>query len=138
MTLTKTQLNSKQISNLACKYKKDLKRNSTPAEKHFKKILKKYNICFKFQGIIYTPKNFYLTDFLIFNKPKTIIEVDGNYHKDLKQVGYDNWRSREIKKTRYKEFRIVRITNKEVFNGKAEQKIINLFPRQYRKYFKNE
>lgn len=121
-----------KIEVIASAYRSKLKKKPTLAEIEFIKILKTYKIPFGFQKIIYTPTNFFIIDFLIIMKPRRIIEIDGNYH--LNNKDYDKERELKILKTRYKKYKFLRITNDEVFNGKA----LEILQQTYKKKFKNK
>lgn len=127
---SKIVLNMERMDELACSRKKELKRRPTLAEEKFKEILRKYKIPFSFQKIVYTPNMFYIIDFRIAMKPRKIIEIDGSSHDNPIK---DKIREDCILKTRtYKKYKFVRITNEEVFNGKAVDILELIYPRKFR------
>lgn len=119
---------------VAVERKKYLIKNSTIAEKEFKVLLKKYGINFSFQSIIYTPKRYFIVDFIVRTKPRKgkIIEIDGSSH-DLKK-DYDLQREFLINRTRWKNFQFIRIKNEQVFNGEAEEIVRKNFIKYANKY----
>ena len=131
--LSRRVQNMQKIGLLANKRKCLLKIAPTKAEIIVKGILEKYNIPFHFQRIVYTPRMFYILDFTIQTKPRTIIEVDGGLHKD--RATYDKRRERDILHTRaYKKYAFLRITNQQVFNGDVHDIIRRRFPKFYLSY----
>lgn len=132
--VSKTVENMQRMERIAIERKKYLIKNITRAEKEFIVLLKKYQINFKFQSIIYTPKRYFIIDFLIRTKPKSgkIIEIDGSSHYFKKN--YDLQRELLIKSTRWKNFQFIRIKNEQVFNGEAEQIVRKNFIKYTNKY----
>ena len=115
---------------IACKYKRQLKHHPTPAESKFVEILKKYKIPYSFQKIICVGHRFFIIDFKIIMKPWTLIEIDGDSH--TKNEEYDNNRTKLILTTRkYKKYKLIRIKNEEVFNGKALEILKTLYKRKF-------
>lgn len=108
------------------KHKQALMTNRTMAEKGLIEILQINNIRFEFQRIFnvetskkpkYKIVDFYLPDY------KLVVEVDGNYHQDIKQVRKDHGRTNKlIKKAGIDN--VVRFTNDEIEHLDHEQ-IIN-------------
>ena len=120
------------MGKIAAERKSKLKRNPTPAERAFREILKSYNLQAGFQKIVYTPKHFYILDFVFPMKPRTIIELDGSAHDG--REWYDQARTEDILKTRtYKHYTVIRIKNEDVFNGNAEVILKARYPAFFRK-----
>ena len=84
----KEELKEEPKENTAERYKHILEVNATYAERLFKSFLTG-KIDFEFQKIIYTDnKHFFIADFYIPSK-NLIIELDGEYHNDIKQQDKD-------------------------------------------------
>jgi len=123
------------MGKIAAQRKSRLKHNPTPAEKTFKELLKSYGLPVGFQKIVYTPKHFYILDFVISMRPRTIIELDGSAHEG--REWYDRMRTEEILKTRtYKHYTVIRIKNADVFNGEADNFLQARYPAFFRKRLK--
>ena len=107
----------------------------TKAESKFMEVCNKKGIKLKFQHPIRivnkkgSIKKFYIADFCDI-KNKIIIEVDGLYHEDPKQKRNDYYRTLDLNKLGYK---VYRITNLEVYQGKSTQFLYNIY-----KYIKKE
>ena len=130
--LTPRQWNGKLMGKIAAERKSKLKHFPTRAERAFREILKSYDLQHGFQKIVYTPNHFYILDFVIQMKPRTIIELDGSAHDG--REWYDRTRTEEILKTRtYKHFTVIRIQNDDVFNGKAAQIVMDRYPAFFRR-----
>jgi very-short-patch-repair endonuclease len=95
---------TKAKQNKANQYADARRKNPTPAEKYFRKLLVATGIRFKSEKVVYKQKSFYIVDFYIPDK-NLCIELDGGYHEDPKQKqkdflrdkyllgqGYQNWR----------------------------------------------
>ena len=109
--------------NTAEYYKHILEVNATYAEKLFKTFLTG-KIDFEFQKIIYTDnkKHFFIADFYIPSK-NLIIELDGEYHDNIKQQDKDIWRTRILKSLGYK---VIRFKNKQIIESKDLYWILNI------------
>lgn len=111
------------------------KNEPTTAELKFMEVCNRKNIKLKFQYPIRilkkngSIKKFYIADFCDI-KNKIIIEVDGLYHEDPKQKRNDYYRTLDLNKLGYK---VYRITNLEVYQGKSTQFLYNIY-----KYIKKE
>ena len=103
--------------------REELKENSAEYYKHILEINATYaervlysfligKIDFEFQKIIYTDnkKHFFIADFYIPSK-NLIIELDGEYHDNIKQQDKDIWRTRILKSLGYK---VIRFKNKQI------------------------
>ena len=97
--------------NTAEYYKHILEVNATYAERLLKTFLAG-KIDFEFQKIIYTDnkKHFFIADFYIPSK-NLIVELDGEYHDDIKQQDKDIWRTKILQSFGY---RIIRFKNKQI------------------------
>ena len=100
--------------NIAEYYKHILEVNATYAERLLKTFLTG-KIDFEFQKIIYTDnKHFFIADFYIPSK-NLIIELDGEYHDDIKQQNKDIWRTQLLHSLGY---RVIRFKNKQITESK--------------------
>lgn len=116
-------------------YKQELRILATPAELLFKEFLENYKFNFAFQDICHYSKDkrFYILDFVIKMNPKTIIELDGSSHTGRQKI--DQQRTDYIlKHKKYSGFVLLRFTNKQVYNGQAQNYIVKLYPKQIAKY----
>ena len=97
--------------NTAEYYKHILEVNATYAERLLKTFLAG-KIDFEFQKIIYTDnkKHFFIADFY-FPSKNLIVELDGEYHDNIKQQDKDIWRTRILKSLGYK---VIRFKNKQI------------------------
>ena len=103
---------NKNMINSALKFRKELIKNSTKAEKKLLLLLNNSPLYkdFEFQYIIYIKKKdkiekFYIADFC-FPERKIIIELDGKYHYTSKQTYKDRKRTFNLKKCGYTIYRI--------------------------------
>ena len=108
--------------NTAEYYKHLLEVNATYAEKLLKTFLTG-KIDFEFQKIIYTDnKHFFIADFYIPSQ-NLIIELDGEYHDDIKQQDKDIWRTKILQSLGY---RIIRFKNKQITESKDLSWVLNI------------
>ena len=108
--------------NTAEYYKHLLEVNATYAERLLKKFLTG-KIDFEFQKIIYTDnKHFFIADFYIPSQ-NLIIELDGEYHDDIKQHDKDIWRTKILQSFGY---RIIRFKNKQITESKDLSWVLNI------------
>lgn len=109
--------------NIAEHYKHILEVNATYAERVLYSFLTG-KIDFEFQKIIYTDnkKHFFIADFYIPSK-NLIIELDGEYHDNIKQQDKDIWRTRILKSLGYK---VIRFKNKQIVESKNLYWILNI------------
>ena len=108
--------------NTAEYYKHLLEVNATYAERLLKKFLTG-KIDFEFQKIIYTDnKHFFIADFYIPSQ-NLIIELDGEYHDDIKQQDKDIWRTKILQSFGY---RIIRFKNKQITESRDLSWILNI------------
>lgn len=109
------------IMNRAKLFRKDLISKCTNAERNFRSFLDRNFIKYEFQKIIYIRdcvgniQKFYIADFYLPDM-KLIIEVDGEYHKDLLQMEADLNREIDIKRA-YPTINILRIDNEKTSNS---------------------
>ena len=103
-------------------YKHILEINATYAERLLK-IFLTGKIDFEFQKIIYTDnKHFFIADFYIPSK-NLIIELDGEYHDDIKQQNKDIWRTKLLNSLGYK---VIRFKNKQITESRDLSWILNI------------
>ena len=108
--------------NTAEYYKHILEVNATYAERLLKTFLTG-KIDFEFQKIIYTDnKHFFIADFYIPSK-NLIIELDGEYHDDIKQQNKDIWRTQLLHSLGY---RVIRFKNKQITESKNLFWVLNI------------
>ena len=108
--------------NTAERYKHILEVNATYAERLLKTFLTG-KIDFEFQKIIYTDnKHFFIADFYIPSK-NLIIELDGEYHNDVKQQDKDIWRTKLLNSLGY---RVIRFKNKQITESRDLSWILNI------------
>ena len=108
--------------NTAERYKHILEVNATYAERLLKTFLTG-KIDFEFQKIIYTDnKHFFIADFYIPSK-NLIIELDGEYHNDVKQQDKDIWRTKLLNSLGY---RVIRFKNKQIIESRDLSWILNI------------
>lgn len=108
--------------NIAEHYKHILEVNATYAEKLLKSFLTG-KIDFEFQKIIYTDnKHFFIADFYIPSK-NLIIELDGEYHNDVKQQDKDIWRTKLLNSLGYK---VIRFKNSQITESKNLSWVLNI------------
>lgn len=108
--------------NTAEYYKHILEVNATYAERLLKTFLTG-KIDFEFQKIIYTEnKHFFIADFYIPSK-NLIIELDGEYHDDIKQQNKDIWRTQLLHSLGY---RVIRFKNKRIIESNNLFWVLNI------------
>ena len=109
--------------NIAEHYKHILEVNATYAERLLKTFLAG-KIDFEFQKIIYTDnkKHFFIADFYIPSK-NLIVELDGEYHDNIKQQDQDIWITQILKSLGYE---VIRFKNKQITESKDLSWILNI------------
>ena len=108
--------------NTAERYKHILEVNATYAERLLKTFLTG-KIDFEFQKIIYTDnKHFFIADFYIPSK-NLIIELDGEYHDNIKQQDKDIWRTKLLNSLGY---RVIRFKNKQIIESRDLSWMLNI------------
>jgi very-short-patch-repair endonuclease len=118
--LTDRQIRNKECSIKSDIYKKELKKNRTPAENHLWKLLIRYKKenrvkfvyrpKFKFQKAFWKGNAFVIVDFF-FPATNSCIEVDGGYHYTAKGIAKDKWRDAYLNSRGVK---VVHVTNEIV------------------------
>jgi very-short-patch-repair endonuclease len=115
---------SKALTLIAEKFRKELIKQQTGAERKFKEYLRLLRIKYEFQKIIYAGQSFFIVDFYL-PKYRCCIEIDGGYHNEQKEE--DDKRSSYLLMVGVKS--VERFFNEEVFNEleciKKLHKIIN-------------
>lgn len=106
------KLNLRTKKRIANRFKKDLKRRATNAEKYFRSKLFEKQIPHVFQYEILSKDQFIIADFF-FRRLNLIIEIDGGYHTTEKQKIRDHF-----KDLHYKELNlsVIHITNEEIYD----------------------
>jgi very-short-patch-repair endonuclease len=91
--------------------KKELDKNSTPAENRMKNLLKKKQFKFEKNKVFMNGDYFYFADFYL-PELDLVIEIDGKYHETEKQMKVDYYKDRYYTET--KKLKLLRITNKKL------------------------
>ena len=109
--------------NTAEYYKHILEVNATYAERLLKTFLAG-KIDFEFQKIIYTDnkKHFFIADFY-FPSKNLIVELDGEYHDNIKQQDKDIWRTQILKSLGYE---VIRFKNKQIIESNDLFWVLNI------------
>lgn len=109
--------------NTAEYYKHILEVNATYAERLLKTFLDG-KIDFEFQKIIYTDnkKHFFIADFY-FPSKNLIVELDGEYHDNIKQQDKDIWRTQILKSLGYE---VIRFKNKQIIESNDLFWVLNI------------
>ena len=109
--------------NTAEYYKHILEVNATYAERLLKTFLAG-KIDFEFQKIIYTDnkRHFFIADFYIPSK-NLIVELDGEYHDNIKQRDKDIWRTQILKSLGYE---VIRFKNKQIIESNDLFWVLNI------------
>lgn len=100
--------NGKKVAEFAM----DMINKPTPAEKVFRDYLMSRNVFFETQVPIKGKTQWWIADFIV--EKKTVVEIDGGYHKAPTQASRDKLKDKELEALGYT---IVRITNENVFKG---------------------
>ena len=97
--------------------------NATYAERLLK-IFLTGKIDFEFQKIIYTDnkKHFFIADFY-FPSKNLIVELDGEYHDNIKQQDKDIWRTQILKSLGYE---VIRFKNKQIIESNDLFWVLNI------------
>ena len=118
----KEELREEPKENTAERYKHILEVNATYAERLLKTFLAE-KIDFEFQKIIYTDnKHFFIADFYIPSK-NLIVELDGEYHDNIKQQDKDIWRTQILKSLGYE---VIRFKNKQITESRDLSWVLNI------------
>ena len=121
--LYKEEPREESKENTAERYKHILEVNATYAERLLKAFLTG-KIDFEFQKIIYTDnkKHFFIADFYIPSK-NLIVELDGEYHDNIKQQDKDIWRTQILKSLGYE---VIRFKNKQIIESNDLFWVLNI------------
>lgn len=116
------------MNGIAKQLRKELKERATEAELKFRHIAELKKLRLQFQHKINIIKKrrivkFYFADFCDTHN-KLIFEIDGEYHNTEEQKRKDFKRTKDLKRKGYK---IFRITNKEVMQGKTTNFLIHAY-----------
>lgn len=95
------------------KFRDDLIKNQTPAEKLFKAYLKSAGIKYEFQKVVYVDNTqFYILDFFL-PEYTIAVELDGGYHFTKEQLELDILRTKKLVTTKIVKD-VFRLKNEEV------------------------
>ena len=120
------------IKRIAKKYRTELMRNRTNAEKVFAYILVRLKVKFKEQYIVYPSKSFYIVDFYVPDH-KIIFEIDGKQHYTQEGIKKDHKRDTSLATLGYS---VKRFRNEEVYNPrKCERRIKDILGIKTNKFF---
>lgn len=100
--------------NVAFKYRLELIKNKTKAEKFLINRLAEHGITFQFQKIFIGNGKFYICDFY-FKEINLVIELDGKVHNNKKQKRKDSKRTKWLHKNHGVE--VIRFKNGYVFDN---------------------
>ena len=103
---------TKELKELAFKFRNELLDLETPTEILFKSYLIKLRIKYEFQKIVYAGKSFYIVDFYIPRK-NIVFEIDGRQHSNLENIEKDENRTLDLKRVGLKE--VYRFTNDDIY-----------------------
>ena len=119
----KEELKEEPKESTAERYKHILEVNATYAERLLKTFLAG-KIDFEFQKIIYTDnkKHFFIADFY-FPSKNLIVELDGEYHDNIKQQDKDIWRTQILKSLGYE---VIRFKNKQIIESNDLFWVLNI------------
>jgi very-short-patch-repair endonuclease len=102
-------------------FRKLLIEKQTESEKVFKALLKASNIKYEFQKIFWVKvksknvkKKFYIVDFYL-PELETVIEIDGEYHDEVKQQKQDKFRTSVLLRNGI--LKVFRFSNEDVLNN---------------------
>ena len=136
MSQSAAQKNASRFIGEAIPRKRDLKRSPTKAELAFRELLKDMRISHQFQKLVFADNRYFIMDFVIKmgpNMPRFIIEIDGAVHD--RQRDYDRMRTWIIENTlAYRNFKVMRLTNDQVFGGGAIEFLKTHYPRPYERW----
>lgn len=98
------------------KFKFDLRKKMTPAEKVFKKTLSSHKLKYQFQRPFHSANFRCIVDFIFkTDMAKIVVEIDGGYHASIEQKRKDEYRTKWLSEKR--KCRIIRFTNEEVLEN---------------------
>jgi len=105
------------------KYQRESVRAQSPAELQFRRLLEKFHVHYQFQPMVGRRR----VDFLILGKQLIFVEVDGVHHYQSERSKADRARDREIYPILGSDSLALRLTNRAVFDGTAEETLQQLF-----------
>lgn len=105
------------------KYQNEGTRSQNRAELQFRKLLEKFQIHYQFQPMVGHRR----VDFLILGKRLIFIEIDGGYRYKPERVRADRTRDQEIYQILGADSLSLRLTDRAVFDGTAEETLQHLF-----------
>ena len=105
------------------KYQRESVRSQHPAELQFTKLLEKFHVHYQIQPMVGRRR----VDFLILGKQLIFVEVDGTHHYKPERIKADRTRDREIYPILGPDSLCLRLTNRAVFDGTAEETLQHLF-----------
>jgi very-short-patch-repair endonuclease len=101
---------------LGLQYKRKLRENKTPSERHIEDLLNELGYHYQDQKLLIKGDFFCLADFYLPKPLKLIIEIDGGYHTNPKQQWRDHFKNEYYKS---RKFKVLRITDKQALAGDA-------------------
>ena len=101
--------NKQRLASVRCR---ELKKKQTKYEAYFELLLKKHKIHYISQKGFIKGNNFCIADFYLPKPYKIVIELDGEYHRSIKQIKRDKVKDRYY---RSRGFNVVRFNNSDVF-----------------------
>ena len=106
---------TKELKELAVKFRIELLDLETPTEVMFKSYLLSLKVKYEFQKIVYAGKSFYIVDFYL-PKKNIVIEIDGRQHSNPENIEKDKDRTINLKGVGVKE--VYRFTNDDIYKYK--------------------
>ncbi len=109
---------AKSVKQKAQRYKHELTRKATEAELVLCEALTEAGVLYEFQKPIYVNGSFYIVDFFIKRKAKTMlfVECDGHHHFTEHGKARDERRLNVMKKHLKKKVRMIRFSNNKILN----------------------
>lgn len=107
---------NKKLLQIAKRLKEKLTFNATKSEIMFQGYLRKWNVFFSFQHIIFVRHSFFIADFVVtsLNGKKYLIELDGGVHFNYQAKKKDRNRSSKIRMSGYG---VLRFKNDDVLTN---------------------
>jgi very-short-patch-repair endonuclease len=105
-------------------YQQESVRAQRPAELQLRRLLEKFRVHYQFQPMVGRRR----VDFLILGKQLIFVEIDGGYHyQQPGRLKADRVRDRQIYPILGSDSLSLRLTNRQVFDGTAEETLQHLF-----------
>lgn len=104
-------------------YQRESVRAMGPAELQFRKLLDKFHVRYQFQPMVGRRR----VDFLILGRQLIFVEIDGQHHYQPERIRADRARDRQIYPILGPDSLSLRLTNRMVFDGTAEETLQHLF-----------